>query len=619
MIQGTAEVQMGEEKETDDHVTDETLIYQAVMSSPRAMAVRSTLMAYFLENDIDEGEAGIANLVARLVGGPPTVYGGGNGGVITYRNEQELWEYLEDKHGYPVNEILTPVLDMTERSGSKFLLKIRETAALARSQRPASTSAILDEAKAQEMEAEKVIADSGIDVGLKDFMETEEMKQLFANREAARMDKKTAEYDTCQRAIINSIETFIRNEYETEELVAALIKAAEGWPPHYKGDKLRGYMTTWARRGKIARQVYAEVRRAHRAAESDDARMDVLSGFIARGAYYAPAARQVGAEVEVRRAIRAAESDDARKDVLLGFIARGAYFASAARKIGAETEVRRAIRACRTDAHGEREKVYDDFELKGAYYSSVVKNMRLERRRAVFFNALFFNDAGGDILLASAVAARDMAAIVLALAPPGTRENLNYRSDETMRNSVVRRMEWRRYRYGQSGGLPRSADAHARLKASSKLDITAVVKFVCTTRFTYFSEHLDNEQSLTNPDCQTPSLRFLKDPHVHSWATLTGCLAGARADMKAGDYSHVRVFDGGGGGCKPSVALLWTAGVEDSGVVGGVLHCGNSFNDDGSSKLNRHVVTVDNAVITIKALIATGRYNQIHLLEVHGA
>ena len=149
MIQGTAEVQMGEEKETDDHVTDETLIYQAVMSSPRAMAVRSTLMAYFLENDIDEGEAGIANLVARLVGGPPTVYGGGNGGVITYRNEQELWEYLEDKHGYPVNEILTPVLDMTERSGSKFLLKIRETAALARSQRPASTSAILDEAKAQ--------------------------------------------------------------------------------------------------------------------------------------------------------------------------------------------------------------------------------------------------------------------------------------------------------------------------------------------------------------------------------------------------------------------------------------------------------------------------------------
>ena len=71
------------------------------MQSGRANLLRSLLTAYFSKH-VPEGVHKVEDLVARVVGGPPTMAGGAMvGGAIW--TEEELFGKLEAKYGVPVD------------------------------------------------------------------------------------------------------------------------------------------------------------------------------------------------------------------------------------------------------------------------------------------------------------------------------------------------------------------------------------------------------------------------------------------------------------------------------------------------------------------------------------
>jgi methylase of polypeptide subunit release factors len=79
------------------------------MQTPRAADLRATLQAYYAAHAPKEELAKVENLVARLVGGPPSEVGGMMLGGVLWPEEGQLYAKLQAKYGAPVVPVAAAV------------------------------------------------------------------------------------------------------------------------------------------------------------------------------------------------------------------------------------------------------------------------------------------------------------------------------------------------------------------------------------------------------------------------------------------------------------------------------------------------------------------------------
>jgi hypothetical protein len=101
------DTELVEKDSSTDHLVD-TLEsrQQEAMQSERATILRATLTQYYALHAPDEiGK--VENLVARVVGGPPSDVGGVVLGGILWAQEEELFGKLKAKYGAEVAPVLS--------------------------------------------------------------------------------------------------------------------------------------------------------------------------------------------------------------------------------------------------------------------------------------------------------------------------------------------------------------------------------------------------------------------------------------------------------------------------------------------------------------------------------